>query len=152
MGIPVLKIRCSCDRLIFNMGIPIPAIDGLYIEMGPWLFSLPGHQQLWHWVSKIGGPSLPLWRISTKCAIAFLRNDRKGKFIFMFPEIGSAWQGAKKLCNSGMRDVQCLWSPVIRVRIMQCGDFYLCRCQQIDVIMDSCQKRGKQKQTVIIVF
>ena len=58
----------------------------------------------------------------------------------------------KKLCNSGMRDVQRLWSPVIRVRIMQCGDFYLCRCQEIDVIMDSCQKRGTQKQTVIIVL
>ena len=25
----------SCDRLIFNMGIPIPGKDGLYIETGP---------------------------------------------------------------------------------------------------------------------
>ena len=35
IGIPVLKIRRSCDRLIFNMGIPIPGKDGLYIETGP---------------------------------------------------------------------------------------------------------------------
>ena len=31
----MLKIRRSHDRLIFNMGIPIPAKDGLYIETGP---------------------------------------------------------------------------------------------------------------------
>ena len=33
--IPMLKIRRSRDRLIFNMGISIPGKDGLYIEMGP---------------------------------------------------------------------------------------------------------------------
>ena len=33
---PMLKIRRSHDRLIFNMGITIPRKDGLYIEMGPW--------------------------------------------------------------------------------------------------------------------
>ena len=34
----MLKIRRSRDRdrLIFNMGIPIPGKDGLYIETGPW--------------------------------------------------------------------------------------------------------------------
>ena len=31
----MLKIRRSWDRLIFNMGIPIPGKDGLYIETGP---------------------------------------------------------------------------------------------------------------------
>ena len=31
----MLKIRRSCDRLILNMGIPIPGKDGLYIEPGP---------------------------------------------------------------------------------------------------------------------
>ena len=31
----MLKIRRSRDRLIFNMGIPIPGKDGLYIETGP---------------------------------------------------------------------------------------------------------------------
>ena len=30
-------MRRSGDRLIFNMGIPIPGKDGLYIEAGPWL-------------------------------------------------------------------------------------------------------------------
>ena len=30
----MLKIRRSHDRLIFNMGMPIPGKDGLYIEMG----------------------------------------------------------------------------------------------------------------------
>ena len=33
----MLKIRWSCDRLIFNMEIPIPGKDGLYIETGPWM-------------------------------------------------------------------------------------------------------------------
>ena len=32
----MLKRRRSRDRLIFNMGIPIPVKDGLYIETGPW--------------------------------------------------------------------------------------------------------------------
>ena len=32
---PMLKIRRSRDRLIFNMGIPIPRKDELYIEMWP---------------------------------------------------------------------------------------------------------------------
>ena len=32
LGIPMLKIRRSCDRLNFNMRIPIPGKDGLYIE------------------------------------------------------------------------------------------------------------------------
>ena len=36
IGIPMLKIRRSHDRLIFNMGIPIPGKDGLYIDTGPW--------------------------------------------------------------------------------------------------------------------
>ena len=31
----MLKIRRSRDRLIFNMGIPIPGKDGLYIETEP---------------------------------------------------------------------------------------------------------------------
>ena len=36
----MLKIRRSRDRLIFNMGIPIPGKDGLYIETGPWSYHL----------------------------------------------------------------------------------------------------------------
>ena len=39
IGIPMLKIRRSHDRLMFNMGITIPGKDGLYIETGPWFFS-----------------------------------------------------------------------------------------------------------------
>ena len=35
MVIPMLKIRRPNGRLIFNMGIPIPGKDGLYIETGP---------------------------------------------------------------------------------------------------------------------
>ena len=31
----MLKIRRSRDRLIFNMGIPIPGKGDLYIETGP---------------------------------------------------------------------------------------------------------------------
>ena len=33
----MLKIRRSHDRLIFNMEIPIPGKEGLYIETGPWI-------------------------------------------------------------------------------------------------------------------
>ena len=36
----MLKIRRSRDRLIFNMGIPIPGKDGLYIEAGAWILVL----------------------------------------------------------------------------------------------------------------
>ena len=36
MAIPMLKIRRPNGHLIFNMGIPIPGKDGLYIETGPW--------------------------------------------------------------------------------------------------------------------
>ena len=35
VGIPMLKIRRSLDRLIFNKGIPILVRRHLYIEMGP---------------------------------------------------------------------------------------------------------------------
>ena len=35
MGIPMLKIRRSRDRLIFNMGIPILVRRHLYIETAP---------------------------------------------------------------------------------------------------------------------
>ena len=35
MVIPMLKIRRLTDRLIFNMGIPIPGKTVFYIEMRP---------------------------------------------------------------------------------------------------------------------
>ena len=38
VGIPMLKIRWSHHRLIFNMGIPIPREDSFYIEPGPWMY------------------------------------------------------------------------------------------------------------------
>ena len=41
MAIPMLKIRRPNGRLIFNMGIPIPGKDGLYIETGPWISCSP---------------------------------------------------------------------------------------------------------------
>ena len=43
MGIPMLKIRRSRDRLIFNIGIPIPVKKHLYIETAP---SYPSHRYL----------------------------------------------------------------------------------------------------------
>ena len=36
----MLKIRRSHDSLIFNMGIPIPGKDGLYIETGHWRWAV----------------------------------------------------------------------------------------------------------------
>ena len=38
--IPMVKIRQSHDRLIFNMGFPIAGKDGLYIEVGPRAFNI----------------------------------------------------------------------------------------------------------------
>ena len=40
MAIPMLKIRRPNGRLIFNMWIPIPGKDGLYIETAPCLLCL----------------------------------------------------------------------------------------------------------------
>ena len=42
----MLKMRRSCDRLIFNMGIPIPGKYGLYIETGPWFKHWQEHELL----------------------------------------------------------------------------------------------------------
>ena len=39
IGIPMLKKRRPHDRLIFNMGIPIPGKTVFYIETGPCVFS-----------------------------------------------------------------------------------------------------------------
>ena len=36
MGVSIMKMRCSSDRLIFIMGIPIPARWHFYTEMAPW--------------------------------------------------------------------------------------------------------------------
>ena len=41
IGIPMLNIRRSHDRLIFKMGRPIPGNDCLYIETGPRLCLSP---------------------------------------------------------------------------------------------------------------
>ena len=35
----------SHDRLIFNMGIPIPGKDSLYIETGPWKLSFSSRRE-----------------------------------------------------------------------------------------------------------
>ena len=51
IGIHMLKIRRSHDRLIFNMGIPIHGKDGLYIETGPRFCKEPRHQQPQYWPS-----------------------------------------------------------------------------------------------------
>ena len=51
------------DRLIFNMGIPIPGKDGLYIETGPWLHGVAAHG----WCST--------WSIIT------LRDEQDGQYL-----------------------------------------------------------------------
>ena len=40
IGIPMLKIRRSPDRLIVNKGIPMLGKDGLYIETGSWFYAV----------------------------------------------------------------------------------------------------------------
>ena len=47
IGIPMLKIRLSHDCVIFNMGIPTPGKDGLYIETGPRSSYYSGNGGLW---------------------------------------------------------------------------------------------------------
>ena len=47
MGIPMLKIRRSVDRLIFNIGMPILVRQHLYIEMPPSSPMKCAHSLLW---------------------------------------------------------------------------------------------------------
>ena len=92
------------DRLIFNMGIPIPGKDGLYIETGPRLLAQPVHQWAWYWLCMIKVPCLPQGRVSIIFAIPVLINDRKYKYTFMFSIINSALQ---KLKFETMVDLDC---------------------------------------------
>ena len=55
-GIPILKIRRSRDRLIFNIGIPILVRRHLSFETTPW-FSVLG----WH-LTSIGNPTVEIRR------------------------------------------------------------------------------------------
>ena len=59
-GIPILKIRRSQDRLIFNMGIPLPVRRHRYIETPPWC--------LFHWI----------WLILNRQCILFCTTDNYG--------------------------------------------------------------------------
>ena len=47
-GVPMLKIRRSRDRLIFNMGIPVP-VRHSYVETDPRWFS-KYKSYLWEWI------------------------------------------------------------------------------------------------------
>ena len=76
MGIPMLKIRRSQDRLIFNMGIPILARQHLYIEMARW-----ASFQYQNYLSREGsniheffsGPTLKILHFSKTDCIQFRR-------------------------------------------------------------------------------
>ena len=58
----MLKIRRSRDRFIFNMGIPMPRKDGLYIETGPrTLFFSHSDFNLYRVVPNSGEMSCQLW-------------------------------------------------------------------------------------------
>ena len=60
IGILMLKTRRSRDCLIFNMGIPIPGKEGLYIETRPWSVWFHGIQMApldlyhyhWHYLNQ----------------------------------------------------------------------------------------------------
>ena len=56
----MLKIRRSCDRLSFNMGIRIPVKDDLYIETGSWCLENIGNR------FRMVKPGLPFW-VYTRC-------------------------------------------------------------------------------------
>ena len=62
-------------------------------QLMPWLLSWPGHQPPWYGQCRIN--CLPWWSISATCVVTGLRNDRKCKYIFTFPRIGSAWRELK---------------------------------------------------------
>ena len=59
MGIPMLKVRRSWDRLIFNMGIPILVRRHLYIETGPRWVTTWSAEVLNHW-----GYRQQFWKIN----------------------------------------------------------------------------------------
>ena len=56
MGISMLKIRQSCDRLIFNMGIPILVRQHLYVETGMGISMLKIRQSWDRLIFNIGIP------------------------------------------------------------------------------------------------
>ena len=69
-GIPMLKIRRSQDRLIFNMRISIPARRYLYIEMPPRLYN---HNNFYsdcylpcNLLIRLSWSHLVLWNLSTE--------------------------------------------------------------------------------------
>ena len=81
MGIPMLKIRRSPDRLIFNMGIPLLVRWHLYIETAPWVMANAHHivndifrYILWNWnyniLLKILLKLAPKGKIGYKCELA----------------------------------------------------------------------------------
>ena len=65
----MFKIRRSRDRLIYNMGLPIPEKDGLYIEIGPRLFDA------WHQPISLFGAAV--WNV------VFLMESMKVVFILV---------------------------------------------------------------------
>ena len=54
----MLKIRRSCDHLSFNMGIPIPGKDCIYIEMVPRLLCLFFHMTSTSWCWAVSSVTL----------------------------------------------------------------------------------------------
>ena len=100
--IPMLKIRLLQDRLIFNMGIPIPGKTVFILRLAPdaesgicwdnYANTIAADalapcitKPLTTMVSTMQDKEtlrLPKGRISTTCAISVLRNDRKCKYIF----------------------------------------------------------------------
>ena len=73
----MLKIRRSRDSLIFNMGIPIPGKDGLYIEMGPCFptASFPGDEVSVHYDPMIA--KLVVWADERNAALQKMRTALK---------------------------------------------------------------------------
>ena len=67
----IMKIRWSHERLIFNMGIPIPGKDHLYVEMGPCSpHSRTSYHQIWHHLKGAryrGRVVWLLWNLTDAC-------------------------------------------------------------------------------------
>ena len=81
IGISIIKIWWSLDRLIFIMGIHILVTLRLYIVTRPWLLALPGHQQLWHNQSPIQSSA-----VITRCNTTWYCTQYSSYWVRIYPE------------------------------------------------------------------
>ena len=119
----MLKIRRSRDRLIFNMGIPIPGKDGLYIETGPcaspWNYPVPTSATLLCYPepSSTSSPPARSW-LTQQCNGPFLRIK-----IVLPPKLMGAfskYHNSKRLCVPIPRGPKILYKSLSPIEAYMC--------------------------------